>query len=62
MFEYYMAPFSINSTTYGSVFFMLTGLHGLHVIVGTVFLIICLIRHIEYHFVVDHHIGFEAAI
>jgi len=41
---------------------MLTGLHGLHVIVGTFFLIICFFRMIQQQFQSFHHVGFEAAI
>jgi len=44
IFEYLQAPFSINDSAYGSVFFMATGFHGLHVLVGTIFLIVCLFR------------------
>ena len=41
---------------------MVTGFHGLHVIIGTFFLFVCLIRHLKYHFLVEHHFGLEAAI
>jgi len=41
---------------------MLTGFHGLHVIVGTVMLLVGLLRHIAYHLDNVHHVGFEAAI
>jgi cytochrome c oxidase subunit 3 len=61
-FEYIHTDFSINDGIYGTVFFSTTGLHGLHVLVGTVFLIICLLRHIFYHFTFEHHIGLECAI
>nr|AML26191.1 cytochrome c oxidase subunit III [Scolytinae sp. BMNH 1274291] len=60
-FEYMEAPFSIADSVYGSTFFMTTGLHGLHVIVGTTFLLICLIRLFKNHFSQTHHFGFEAA-
>ena len=46
---------------YGSAFFMATGFHGLHVIIGTIFLIVCLARAIAGHFTPDRHFGFEAA-
>jgi cytochrome c oxidase subunit 3 len=46
---------------YGSTFFMATGFHGFHVIVGTVFLAVCLIRAIRGHFTPTRHFGFEAA-
>nr|ALO77255.1 cytochrome c oxidase subunit 3 [Mikadonius gracilis] len=60
-FEYQEAPFSISDSTYGSSFFMATGFHGLHVIIGTTFLLICLIRLYKNHFSQTHHFGFEAA-
>jgi cytochrome c oxidase subunit 3 len=60
--EYYNAPFSISTSVYGSSFFMLTGFHGFHVIIGTTFLIVCLIRLYFNHFTKEHHLGFEAAI
>ncbi|HWA92012.1 MAG TPA: cytochrome c oxidase subunit 3 [Rhizomicrobium sp.] len=46
---------------YGSTFFMATGFHGFHVIVGTIFLIVCLFRAIQGQFTPDRHFGFEAA-
>jgi cytochrome c oxidase subunit 3 len=46
---------------YGSTFFMATGFHGFHVIIGTIFLIVCLFRAIKGHFTPTRHFGFEAA-
>uniref|UniRef100_UPI0030E17C59 cytochrome c oxidase subunit III n=1 Tax=Vescelia pieli TaxID=2526987 RepID=UPI0030E17C59 len=60
-YEYIEAPFSIADSVYGATFFMATGFHGLHVIIGTTFLIICFVRHISHHFSDNHHFGFEAA-
>nr|YP_010238576.1 cytochrome c oxidase subunit III [Cephenemyia stimulator]QTE20633.1 cytochrome c oxidase subunit III [Cephenemyia stimulator] len=60
-YEYIEAPFSIADSIYGSTFFMATGFHGIHVLIGTTFLIICLIRHLDNHFSKNHHFGFEAA-
>nr|SPP23360.1 cytochrome c oxidase subunit III [Byasa alcinous] len=60
-YEYIEAPFSIADSIYGSTFFMTTGFHGLHVIIGTIFLSICFIRHLNFHFSSNHHFGFEAA-
>nr|YP_010321785.1 cytochrome c oxidase subunit III [Stenochironomus gibbus]UKO32973.1 cytochrome c oxidase subunit III [Stenochironomus gibbus] len=60
-YEYLEAPFSISDSTYGSTFFMATGFHGIHVIIGTTFLFICLIRHFNNNFSKNHHFGFEAA-
>nr|WIM51118.1 cytochrome c oxidase subunit III [Papilio bootes janaka] len=60
-YEYIEAPFTIADSIYGSIFFMATGFHGLHVIIGTIFLIICFFRHLSIHFSNKHHFGFEAA-
>jgi len=60
-YEYFEAPFTIADRIYGSTFFIATGFHGLHVIIGTIFLLICLIRHLNNHFSSNHHFGFEAA-
>jgi cytochrome c oxidase subunit 3 len=59
--EYVTAPFSISDSVYGSCFFLCTGFHGFHVIVGTCFLIVCLFRLYINHFTREHHFGFEAA-
>jgi heme/copper-type cytochrome/quinol oxidase subunit 3 len=61
-YEYVEAPFTIMDGIYGSTFFMLTGFHGIHVIVGTIFLTVCLFRNMLGHFSATHHIGFEAAV
>lgn len=60
-YEYIEAPFTIADAVYGSTFYIATGFHGLHVLIGTTFLLICLIRHIKFHFSATHHFGFEAA-
>lgn len=60
-YEYKNAPFSISDGVYGSTFFMATGFHGFHVIVGTIFIFVCLIRTLLSHFTSSRHIGFEAA-
>lgn len=59
--EYVEAPFSIADSVYGSTFFVATGFHGLHVLIGTIFLAICLVRLNYSHFTKSHHIGFEFA-
>nr|YP_008378744.1 cytochrome c oxidase subunit III [Brachycybe lecontii]AFR77041.1 cytochrome c oxidase subunit III [Brachycybe lecontii] len=59
--EYFEASFSMADSIYGSIFFMATGFHGFHVIVGSIFLLICLFRHMIFHFSSNHHFGFEAA-
>nr|YP_010035952.1 cytochrome c oxidase subunit III [Empis separata]QQQ89188.1 cytochrome c oxidase subunit 3 [Empis separata] len=60
-YEYMEASFTIADAVYGSTFYMATGFHGLHVLIGTTFLLICLLRHINNHFSKNHHFGFEAA-
>lgn len=60
-YEYINAPFAISDGVYGSTFYMLTGLHGFHVIVGTIFLAVALYRVVEHHFIRNIHIGFESA-
>lgn len=59
--EYFEASFTFADGVYGSTFFIATGFHGLHVIVGTIFLLVCLIRHTKSEFRASHHFGFEAA-
>ena len=59
--EYVTAPFNISDGIYGSCFFLATGFHGFHVIIGTIFLMVCLIRLGYRHFTSNHHFGFEAA-
>jgi len=64
-YEYMHAAFAFNrdngGNIYGSTFFMATGFHGFHVIVGTLFLIVCLLRALAGHFTPKQHFGFEAA-
>ncbi|MBR0673170.1 cytochrome c oxidase subunit 3 [Neoroseomonas soli] len=60
--EYSMSPFPFaGGGIYSSVFFLATGFHGFHVIVGTCFLFVCLIRATRGHFTPEKHFGFEAA-
>ena len=59
--EYSHAPFGFTEGIYPSVFFMATGFHGFHVIVGTLFLAVCLWRGFLGHFSPRQHFGFEAA-
>lgn len=59
--EYYEARFSIADRVYGSSFFIATGFHGLHVIIGSSFLGVCLWRLANVQFRPNHHFGFEAA-
>ncbi|HZU65048.1 MAG TPA: cytochrome c oxidase subunit 3 [Novosphingobium sp.] len=60
-FEYAHAPFAFGKNTYGSAFYMATGFHGLHVIIGTIFLTVCLFRAYRGDFTPRQHFGFEAA-
>jgi cytochrome c oxidase subunit III len=60
-YEYSHAAFGFRDGIYSSTFFMATGFHGAHVIIGTIFLIVCWFRATAGHFKPDHHFGFEAA-
>ena len=60
-YEYAEAPFKFTGGVYPSTFFLATGFHGFHVIVGTTFLFVCLLRAIRGHFTPQRHFGFEAA-
>jgi len=60
-FEYVNAGFTISDSVFGSTFFMATGFHGFHVIIGTTFLAVCFFRLLNHHFTKEHHFGFEAA-
>jgi cytochrome c oxidase subunit III len=59
--EYSHAGFTYAGHSYGSTFFMATGFHGAHVIIGTIFLAVCLLRAMKGHFTPKQHFGFEAA-
>jgi cytochrome c oxidase subunit 3 len=64
-YEYAHAQFAFSregeGNIYGSTFFMATGFHGFHVLVGTIFLLVCLFRAMKGHFTPQQHFGFEAA-
>jgi cytochrome c oxidase subunit III len=63
-YEYAHAPFDFSSDAaniYGSTFYMATGFHGFHVLIGTIFLIVCLFRALKGDFTPKQHFGFEAA-
>jgi cytochrome c oxidase subunit 3 len=60
-YEYSHAAFGFAGNIYGANFFMATGFHGAHVIIGTVFLAVCLLRLQMGHFTPEKHVGFEAA-
>jgi cytochrome c oxidase subunit 3 len=57
----FFSPEAANGGLYGSAFFMATGFHGFHVLVGTIFLTVCLVRLMRGGFTPKHHFGFEAA-
>ena len=59
--EYKDTSFSIADRVYGSSFFVATGFHGLHVLIGSSFLLICLLRALLNQYSSSHHFGFEAA-
>lgn len=59
--EYFEAPFSISDGIYGSTFFMATGFHGFHVLIGTIFIAVNFIRYLKGHFYAKQHVGFESA-
>lgn len=61
VFEYMHAPFKFTDNIYTSTFFMATGFHGFHVLVGTLFLLVCALRAFAGQFTVSRHFGFEAA-
>ena len=64
-YEYSHAAFAFKAENggniYSSTFFMATGFHGFHVIIGTIFLTVCLLRALKGHFTPEQHFGFEAA-
>ena len=60
--EYSVSSFTISDSVFGSCFYFGTGFHGLHVIVGTIFLATGLWRMLAYHLTENHHLGFEAGI
>jgi cytochrome c oxidase subunit 3 len=61
VYEYAHAPFAFKGLNYSAAFYMATGFHGFHVLVGTIFLIVCLARAYKGHFTPKQHFGFEAA-
>ncbi len=60
-YEYAHASFPFSGSIYGATFFMATGFHGAHVIIGTIFLTVTLFRALAGHFTSTQHFGFEAA-
>nr|ALO76511.1 cytochrome c oxidase subunit 3 [Chrysolagria sp. CHR01] len=60
-YEYFESSFCMSDSSYGSSFFISTGFHGIHVIIGSIFLMVSLFRLLNNHFSSVHHFGFEAA-
>ncbi|TAD87256.1 MAG: cytochrome c oxidase subunit 3 [Alphaproteobacteria bacterium] len=60
-YEYGHAAFGFRDGIYSSTFYMATGFHGFHVIVGTIFLAVCLVRAMRGDFTPEKHVGFESA-
>ncbi|MDG1691359.1 MAG: cytochrome c oxidase subunit 3 [Alphaproteobacteria bacterium] len=61
VYEYQHAAFGFSGHIYGATFFMATGFHGFHVVVGTIFLAVCLLRAMNGAFTSKQHFSFEAA-
>lgn len=59
--EYFDSTFTISDSIYGSTFFLATGFHGIHVLIGSAFIWVCRSRITRLHFSSSHHFGFEAA-
>ncbi|BAV58165.1 cytochrome c oxidase subunit 3 (mitochondrion) [Ramazzottius varieornatus] len=60
--EYWESSYSMSDSSFGSTFFLATGFHGLHVLVGTIFLLVSLMRHNLNMYSLNHHLGLEASI
>jgi len=61
--EYYWCSFRFADGIWGSIFYLLTGFHGIHVVVGTIFLIVCWFRLLKLHFSYNHfYFGIWAAV
>jgi len=61
-YEYVTATFTMSDSVYGNIFFLGTGAHGLHVIMGTIMIAVATLRLVFYHATSQHHVGYEAAI
>lgn len=61
VYEYMHAKFALKDGIYPSTFFLATGFHGAHVVIGTIFLMVCWWRAYHNQFTPDKHVGFEAA-
>lgn len=61
-YEYKSSAFTMSDSVYGSTFFITTGFHGLHVLIGTIFLFVSTVRLFIHHLTGEHHFGLEAGI
>nr|YP_010827539.1 cytochrome c oxidase subunit III [Sinocentrus brevicornis]WFD60958.1 cytochrome c oxidase subunit 3 [Sinocentrus brevicornis] len=61
MYEYMMSSFCMSDSVYGSLFFMSTGFHGIHVIIGSMFILISTLRLMFYQYSKEHFVGFECS-
>nr|YP_010582966.1 cytochrome c oxidase subunit III [Vatana ogromna]UGN61412.1 cytochrome c oxidase subunit III [Vatana ogromna] len=61
LYEYIESPFCMSDSIYGSTFFLATGFHGLHVMIGTIFIMVSAKRNLNLHMSKNHHVGFEAS-
>lgn len=61
-FEYHSGEVTLSDGVFGSVFYMTTGLHGTHVLIGVLFLTLCWVRLLRDRFTAERHLGFEYAI
>lgn len=60
--EYSVSSFTISDGIFGSCFYFATGFHGLHVIIGTIFILVGMYRVLAYHVTDNHHLGLESGI
>jgi cytochrome c oxidase subunit III len=60
--EYYEAAYNFSDGIYAATFYSLTGLHGFHVIVGTLFILLCFFRLLRQHYLRNHYLGFVFSI
>lgn len=62
LIEYMESPFKIADSIFSSTFFLTTGFHGFHVIIGSLFLFICLLRIQKNHYSSSGHVGYELSL
>jgi len=62
MNEYLEVKITMADSVYSSLFFLLTGFHGMHVLVGTIFIIVTYFRFLKNHFTDTRHLGFGLSL